>query len=163
MPAILEVKRNTPPSGLELNVGKAVRRRYCWALTLTAKQVSQSEVRVLFRSGIELNLVQPYFLLGYVLGNGEEGVQGEWETCSVGDDDVDSSKFSDCVCNHTLAIRLDALVGLKSEGLDGVFARELLGQFLSCLLGGLVVDGHIGTLFGELFANNGAETAGRWL
>ena len=60
MPAIELVTRKTPPSPLELKVGRAVRRRYCWALTFTAKQVSQSEVRVEFKSGILLNLVHPY-------------------------------------------------------------------------------------------------------
>lgn len=63
IPAIELVTRKTPPSGLALNVGRAVRRRNCWALTFTAKQVSQSLVRVEFRSGILLNLVHPFNML----------------------------------------------------------------------------------------------------
>lgn len=152
---MLLVNRNTPPSALELKVGKAVRRRYCWALTFTAKQVSQSDVRVLLRSGILLNLVHPYLLSGYVLGKWRGG-----RTYGIGDDDVDASELGDCVGDHTLTVCFDTLIGLKGKSLDGVFAGELLGQFLSCFLGGLVVDSHIGALFGEFLADNGTEAAG---
>lgn len=63
MPAIEEVMMSEPPSGFALKVGSAVRRRWFCALTLTAKHVSQSEVSVEDRSGMEEKRVQPWWVV----------------------------------------------------------------------------------------------------
>lgn len=155
---MLDVTKNTPPSALELKVGKAVRRRYCWALTFTAKQVSQSEVKVEFKSGIELNLVHPFDIL---VGSSKEGWW--WRirrvTYSITNNNIDPPKLRNSIIHHPFTIRLNTLIGLEGKGLDGVFLHKLLGECLGGFFGGLVVNCDIGAGGGELFADYGAEAA----